>query len=62
MKYDEIIEKVWDDWGDKKTIAVHMHRIRAAIKGGRDIPEVIQTVRNVGYKFVAEETAKEGAV
>lgn len=56
---DGISDEVWENYASKKTIAVHIHRLRHTLKAGRDIPEIIETVRGVGYKFVAEEIEPE---
>lgn len=51
---DVIIEQIWgaDYVGDTKTLDVHIKRIRGRIEADPKHPELIQTVRGVGYKFV----------
>lgn len=56
---DEISDEVWENYASAKTIAVHIHRLRKTLKAGRDILEIIETVRGVWYKFVAEEIEPE---
>lgn len=52
---DEISDEVWENYASKTTIAVHIHGLRKTLKAGRDIPDIIETVRGVGYKFAADE-------
>lgn len=50
-----LLDKVWgyDYYGGTRTVDVHIRRLRSKIETGGRV--YIQTVRNVGYKFVAEE-------
>lgn len=54
LSRDVIIEQIWgaDYVGDTKTLDVHIKRIRGRIEADPKHPELIQTVRGVGYKFV----------
>lgn len=54
LSRDVIIEQIWgaDYVGDTKTLDVHIKRIRGRIEVDPKHPELIQTVRGVGYKFV----------
>lgn len=47
----ELLEQVWehDYFGGTRTVDVHIRRLRAKL--GTRIGNLIQTVRNVGYKF-----------
>ena len=49
-----LLNKVWgyDYYGGTRTVDVHIRRLRAKIEVGGNA--YIQTVRNVGYKFVSE--------
>ncbi|MCK6555792.1 winged helix-turn-helix domain-containing protein [Candidatus Binatia bacterium] len=49
----QIIESIWGDEGaiDQRTIDVHVRRLRALIELDPARPELIVTVRRVGYKF-----------
>ena len=51
---EALLDKVWgyDYYGGTRTVDVHIRRLRSKIEIGG--PVYIQTVRNVGYKFVAE--------
>jgi len=50
-----LLDKVWgyDYYGGTRTVDVHVRRLRSKIETGNCV--YIQTVRNVGYKFLAEE-------
>jgi DNA-binding response OmpR family regulator len=47
-----LLNKVWgyDYYGGTRTVDVHIRRLRSKLETGRRI--YIETVRNVGYKFV----------
>lgn len=49
-----LIRKVWgpDYVGDSKTLDVHIKRLRAKIEADPSQPQLLQTVRGVGYKMV----------
>lgn len=49
-----LIEEVWghDYFGDTKTLDVHVKRLRQKIETDPHEPELLQTVRGLGYKFV----------
>jgi len=49
----QLIDRVWgsDYVGDTKTLDVHIKRIRAKIEVDPANPEIIQTVRGLGYKM-----------
>ena len=51
---EALLDKVWgyDYYGGTRTVDVHIRRLRAKLETGRHV--YIQTVRNVGYKFLAE--------
>jgi DNA-binding response OmpR family regulator len=51
----EIFDKVWGtDWlGDMRTLDVHIRWLREKLEGDPAQPRFIQTVRGVGYRFVA---------
>ena len=54
LSREVLLDKVWgyDFYGGTRTVDVHIRRLRAKIEiRGR---EYIQTIRNVGYKFLAE--------
>ncbi|MDO8364057.1 MAG: response regulator transcription factor [Actinomycetota bacterium] len=46
---DELIREVWDEhwWGSTKTLDVHVASLRKKLR-----PELIETVRSVGYRIV----------
>jgi two-component system response regulator RegX3 len=49
----QLIDRVWgsDYVGDTKTLDVHIKRLRAKIEKDPANPEIIQTVRGMGYKM-----------
>ena len=51
---DALLRHVWGEeyLGGTRTVDVHIRRLRAKI--GVEFDELIQTVRNVGYKFIEE--------
>ena len=48
---DQLLERVWgyDYAGDTRTVDVHVHWLRAAIEADPSDPQLVQTVRGVGY-------------
>ncbi|MFN8530915.1 MAG: response regulator transcription factor [Anaerolineae bacterium] len=54
----EIFDKVWGtDWlGDMRTLDVHIRWLREKLEDDPSMPRLIQTVRGVGYRFVAGES------
>lgn len=46
---DQLYDKLWGDFGDPRTVTVHINRLREKID-----PRYIQTVRGVGYRFEGE--------
>jgi DNA-binding response OmpR family regulator len=51
---DQLLQEVWgyDYFGGTRTVDVHIRRLRAKLGAERE--SLIGTVRNVGYKFVAQ--------
>ncbi|MCY4454938.1 MAG: response regulator transcription factor, partial [Chloroflexi bacterium] len=52
---DTILERVWgyEFGGGTRTVDVHIRWLREKIEADPSSPERLQTVRGVGYKFVA---------
>ncbi len=50
----QLLEKVWgyDFYGDERVVDVHIRNIRKVLGDSANDPELIATVRGVGYKFV----------
>jgi DNA-binding response OmpR family regulator len=50
----ELLQRVWgwDFYGDERVVDVHIRSIRRALGDRADAPELIGTVRGVGYKFL----------
>jgi len=51
----QLIDRVWgaDYVGDTKTLDVHIKRLRSKIERNHSRPEILVTVRGLGYKFEA---------
>lgn len=51
----QLIDRVWgsDYFGDTKTLDVHIKRIRSKIEENPSQPEMLVTVRGLGYRFEA---------
>ncbi|PZE74714.1 response regulator transcription factor [Curtobacterium sp. MCBD17_019] len=51
----QLIDRVWgsDYFGDTKTLDVHIKRIRSKIERTPSVPEVLVTVRGLGYRIEA---------
>lgn len=49
----QLIDRVWGSnyYGDTKTLDVHIKRIRSRIEENPGKPELVTTVRGVGYRF-----------
>jgi DNA-binding response OmpR family regulator len=56
LTHDQIISHVWgyDYDGYANQIAVYVRRLRVKIEADPDDPKYVQTVRGLGYKFMAE--------
>lgn len=56
LTHDQIISSVWgyDYDGYSNQIAVYVRRLRLKIEADPDDPKYVQTVRGLGYKFVAD--------
>jgi len=50
----QLLEQVWgfDYFGDERVVDVHIRSIRRALDDSAESPELIGTVRGVGYKFL----------
>jgi len=53
MSRPELLERVWgyDYFGDTRLVDVHMGRLRAKVEADPANPELLLTVRGLGYKF-----------
>jgi DNA-binding response OmpR family regulator len=51
----QLLEEVWgyDFYGDERVVDVHVRSIRRALGDDAAAPELVATVRGVGYKFIA---------
>ena len=55
----QLLEEVWgyDFYGDERVVDVHVRSIRSALGDDAAAPELIATVRGVGYKFIGEPSS-----
>ncbi|WP_332651737.1 response regulator transcription factor [Lysinibacillus sp. 54212] len=54
---EQLIDNIWgyDDVVDIKTVSVHISTLRKKIENNPSKPEIIQTIRGFGYKFVLHD-------
>jgi DNA-binding response OmpR family regulator len=54
LSRDEILDRVWgyEYLGQTRTVDVHIHWLREALAQASGSPDIIQTVRGVGYRLV----------
>ena len=52
-----LLKNVWgyENSGDTRLINVHVQRLRAKVEDDPENPQIVQTVRGIGYKFVTPE-------
>src|SRR5712691_10909555 len=66
VTYAQLADAVWSQTGgpESNSLEVHVSRIRQKLEAGGE-PRVVQTVRGIGYRFIAEskeaESKEEGA-
>ena len=50
----QLLEQVWgwDFFGDERVVDVHIRSIRRALGDPADAPQLVGTVRGVGYRFL----------
>ena len=48
---DHLLAQIWDAYGDRTTVAVHIRRLREKIEEDPAAPRYIVTVWGVGYRF-----------
>jgi DNA-binding response OmpR family regulator len=56
LKKEKILEKLWDtggDYVDDNTLAVYIRRLRTKIENDPGNPQMLVTVRGMGYKWAA---------
>ena len=56
----QLLEQVWgwDFYGDERVVDVHIRSIRRALGDPADAPQLIGTVRGVGYRFLGVADVK----
>jgi two-component system response regulator MtrA len=52
-----LLRNVWgyENSGDTRLVNVHVQRLRAKVEDDPENPQIVQTVRGIGYKFVTPE-------
>jgi DNA-binding response OmpR family regulator len=48
---EQLYDRIWGDYGDDRTVTVHINRLRDKIEPDPATPRYIQTVRGLGYRF-----------
>ena len=50
---EELLERVWgyQDIGDSRLLDVHVRRLRTKLERAPSSPELVLTVRGLGYRF-----------
>ncbi|WP_367650148.1 response regulator [Nocardioides sp. zg-1230] len=53
---EELLERVWgyDYFGDERLVDVHIRRLRTKIEQDPAVPQVVTTVRGIGYRLAAD--------
>jgi len=51
---EQLYDRVWGDYGDDRTVTVHINRLREKIEPNPAEPQFIRTVRGLGYRFERE--------
>ena len=56
LSREQLLERIWgaDYFGDDRVVDAHIKKIRQKLGDDAAQPKFIQTVRGIGYKFVAE--------
>ena len=54
-----LLSKVWgyENSGDTRLVNVHVQRLRAPVETDPENPQIVQTVRGIGYQFVTPQDA-----
>ncbi|MCM3782533.1 response regulator transcription factor [Neobacillus mesonae] len=57
---EQLFDVIWgtDHFGDTRTVMVHISNLRKKIEVNPSMPQYIQTVRGVGYKFHAQPNSQ----
>jgi DNA-binding response OmpR family regulator len=53
-----LLERIWEGYGDRTTVAVHIRRLREKIEEDPAHPRYIVTVWGVGYRFEGSRAAR----
>ena len=61
LKRGDLLDKVWgEEWvGDPRTLDVHIRWLREKLEEDPSRPQLIRTVRGVGYRLVSADELEE---
>ena len=59
IKRGDLLDRVWgEEWiGDPRTLDVHMRWLREKLEDEPGSPQLLLTVRGVGYRMISEDEA-----
>jgi two-component system alkaline phosphatase synthesis response regulator PhoP len=59
LSREELLATVWgyDFVGESRTLDIHIRTLRKKLGDDAEAPRYIKTIRNVGYRFIGEETS-----
>jgi two-component system, OmpR family, response regulator len=49
--YEQLLQRFWDDIGDRHTVTVHVERVRKKIEADPGQPRLLVNVWGIGYRF-----------
>jgi DNA-binding response OmpR family regulator len=53
----DLLRRVWGwDFGDDSTVMVHVRRLREKVEADPSDPQLVLTVRGLGYRFADDES------
>ena len=60
LSREHLLDKIWgfDYYGETRTVDVHIRYLRQKIEENDDSPELIETIRGIGYKFTDKVISK----
>ncbi len=60
LSREHLLDKIWgfDYYGETRTVDVHIRYLRQKIEENDDSPELIETIRGIGYRFTDKVISK----
>ncbi len=60
LSREHLLDKIWgfDYYGETRTVDVHIRYLRQKIEDNDESPELIETIRGIGYKFTDKVISK----